>query len=292
MISVIIPLYNKEPIIERTINSVLSQDYQDFEVIVVDDGSTDRSAEIVRNIKDHRIRLIEQENGGPSKARNTGVRHSKGEWIICLDADDELFPGSLKHLRHLADKYPSVEILGGNSVSYLNGEKHEHYPNGYKEGILEYPLIAHVISYYCLANGAAMYSRRIALACPFNESVRRYEDLECFLQMYHMSKVYISSYYIRKVNNDFSAASAPRKNINEDYLGHLNFNGKSLFEKIYIYRFFLSERLNYKEQCRLVNSKLYKRYDLLIMSKLFYYVTKILIFRKILIKNLYQKCSN
>lgn len=64
MISVIIPLYNKEPIIERSLQSVLSQDYDDFEVVVVNDGSTDRSADIVRNINDPRIRLIEQENGG------------------------------------------------------------------------------------------------------------------------------------------------------------------------------------------------------------------------------------
>ena len=60
MISVIIPLYNKEPIIERSLHSVLSQDYEDFEVVVVNDGSTDRSADIVRSINDPRIRLIEQ----------------------------------------------------------------------------------------------------------------------------------------------------------------------------------------------------------------------------------------
>ena len=94
MISVIIPLYNKEPIIERSLQSVLSQDYDDFEVVVVNDGSTDRSADIVRSINDPRIRLIEQENGGPSKARNTGTKNARGEWILFLDADDELLPGA------------------------------------------------------------------------------------------------------------------------------------------------------------------------------------------------------
>ena len=89
MISVIIPLYNKEQIIEKCIQSVLTQDYNDFEVVVVNDGSTDRSAEIVKRIDDSRVRLIEQENGGPSKARNTGVKNAKGEWIVFLDADDE-----------------------------------------------------------------------------------------------------------------------------------------------------------------------------------------------------------
>ena len=97
MISVIIPLYNKEPIIERSLQSVLSQDYDDFEVVVVNDGSTDRSADIVRSINDPRIRLIEQENGGPSKARNTGTKNARGEWILFLDADDELLPGALNY---------------------------------------------------------------------------------------------------------------------------------------------------------------------------------------------------
>lgn len=91
MISVVIPLYNKEPIIKKTLNSVLSQDYSDFEVVVVDDGSTDNSVAIVESIAGPRIRLIKQENGGPSKARNTGVKNAKGDWIVFLDADDELF---------------------------------------------------------------------------------------------------------------------------------------------------------------------------------------------------------
>ena len=73
MISVVIPLYNKEAIIKKSIESVLTQDYDDFDVIVVNDGSTDNSVEIVKAIHDPRITLIEQENGGPSKARNTGV---------------------------------------------------------------------------------------------------------------------------------------------------------------------------------------------------------------------------
>ena len=68
MISVVIPLYNKEPIIEKTLKSVLSQDYSDFEVVVVDDGSTDNSVAIVQAIHDSRIRLIKQENGGPRRS--------------------------------------------------------------------------------------------------------------------------------------------------------------------------------------------------------------------------------
>ena len=110
MISVIIPLYNKEPIIERSLQSVLSQDYDDFEVVVVNDGSTDRSADIVRSINDPRIRLIEQENGGPSKARNTGTKNAKGEWILFLDADDELLPGAMRMFSTTIESYSNYNF--------------------------------------------------------------------------------------------------------------------------------------------------------------------------------------
>lgn len=101
MISVVIPLYNKEASIAQSLKSVLSQEYDDFEVVIVDDGSTDGSVDVVEAMNDPRIRLIKQENGGPSKARNTGVKNAKGEWILFLDADDEMFwispyPGSYR----------------------------------------------------------------------------------------------------------------------------------------------------------------------------------------------------
>ncbi len=139
MISVVIPLYNKEQIIEKCLQSVLSQDYDDFEVIIVNDGSTDRSVEIVKAIDDSRIRLIEQENGGPSKARNTGVKNAKGDWIVFLDADDEFLSGALKKFCNLIQNHPNVSMFG---CSYITNDgknviepykiKDGYYTNCYK----------------------------------------------------------------------------------------------------------------------------------------------------------------
>jgi len=88
LVSVIIPTYNSAKYISRAVESVLNQTYQDFEIIIIDDGSTDNTGEIVQSIKDDRITYIKQENAGPAAARNKGLEIAKGEYIAFLDADD------------------------------------------------------------------------------------------------------------------------------------------------------------------------------------------------------------
>ena len=92
MISIVIPLYNKEQQIGKTLESVFAQSFQDYEVVIVNDGSTDKSVEIVEGMADKRIRLINQKNSGVSAARNKGIQESRGEYIAFLDADDEWKP--------------------------------------------------------------------------------------------------------------------------------------------------------------------------------------------------------
>lgn len=108
LISVVIPLYNKEAHIQRTINSVLAQSIQDFEVLTIDDGSTDKSAEVVLSFTDPRIRLIQQENLGVSAARNRGIKESKADLIAFLDADDEWTPIFLETILRLNRNYPQA----------------------------------------------------------------------------------------------------------------------------------------------------------------------------------------
>ena len=88
LISIIIPLYNKEECIVRTIESILDQEFVDYEIVIVDDGSTDNSVSVLRELNDNRIKLYLKQNGGPSSARNYGVKHAIGKWAIFLDADD------------------------------------------------------------------------------------------------------------------------------------------------------------------------------------------------------------
>ena len=140
--SVIIPLYNKAPYIERAVKSVLSQDYPHFEIIVVNDGSSDGGEKIVTKIEDERLKLVSQKNAGVSAARNTGAKEAKYEYVAFLDGDDTWEPNFLMEISKLIEEYPSMGIYGtSNSFIYPNGKKvSENFDNlfkGKKTGIIE-----------------------------------------------------------------------------------------------------------------------------------------------------------
>lgn len=108
MISVIVPIYNAEKYLTKTIQSVLDQGYTNFEIVAVNDGATDRSLELLKKIDDSRIRIINKVNSGVSDTRNVGIENAKGEYVCFLDADDYLarqyiLPGGkvLKYLHFL-----------------------------------------------------------------------------------------------------------------------------------------------------------------------------------------------
>ena len=109
--SIIIPLYNKEKYIKRSINSILNQSFQNFEVIVVDDGSTDNSISILKSIKDARICIYSRKHKGVSFARNFGIRKAKGKYITFLDADDRYITSFLMTIYKLIDKYKDIKFF-------------------------------------------------------------------------------------------------------------------------------------------------------------------------------------
>lgn len=113
--SVIIPLYNKEKHIKRAITSILNQTYQNFEIIVVDDGSTDSSVEKVKELSDLRIKLIKQKNQGVSSARNTGINNANFDYLGFLDADDSWESDFLESISRLIQNNPNA---GAYATSY------------------------------------------------------------------------------------------------------------------------------------------------------------------------------
>jgi len=141
MISIVIPLYNKAPHIASALRSVLSQTVQDFEVIVIDDGSTDDSYAEACSIKDSRISIVRQKNAGVSAARNKGIKLAKGELIAFLDADDLWKHNFLETILRLRKNYPKAGIYAtAYEIVYPGGKiyrpKYKGIPKPPWEGII------------------------------------------------------------------------------------------------------------------------------------------------------------
>lgn len=129
-VSVIVPVYNGQKYIMAAIKSALDQTFKDIEVIIVDDGSTDRTAEIVLSFHDH-VKYIYQENAGAAKARNQGVAASSGEYLAFLDCDDIWFPGKLERQVKLLDDRQEIGIVSAD-MQYISedGELEPEFERG------------------------------------------------------------------------------------------------------------------------------------------------------------------
>lgn len=129
LFSVVIPAYNREKLIERTLSSVLDQTFKDYEIILVDDGSSDRTIEIVKSISEN-IEIIQKSNGGVGSARNAGIREAKGEYIAFLDSDDMWFPWTLETYAKAIELYKPARLFSyfieAKNIEDLNNIKYSN----------------------------------------------------------------------------------------------------------------------------------------------------------------------
>ena len=119
--SIIMPVYNAENFLDQAIQSILDQSYPFWELLIINDGSTDNSREVIQLFSDKRIRYFQQVNNGVSDARNVGLQHMKGEYFCFLDADDVLPPCSLQSRLSLFEKNQRIEFADGK-VEYYNND--------------------------------------------------------------------------------------------------------------------------------------------------------------------------
>lgn len=145
--SIIIPVYNVEKYIKECLDSVLNQTYKDYEVIVVNDGTKDNSIEIA---KEYPFKIINQKNQGLSVARNTGVKHAKGEYILFLDSDDYLEKDTLKEIEKSLDNTPDIVRFQIKEV-FENKEDKEHPEASFinKDGIESFE---EIVKYHFIEN--------------------------------------------------------------------------------------------------------------------------------------------
>lgn len=174
VISVIVPVYNVEPYIGRCLDSIAAQTYTDIEVILVDDASTDKSAEICQayGSADQRVRVIRlPENRGPSAARNEGVRRAKGEFVSFVDADDYIEPEYLERLYEcLRESGGDVSICGAEGLAVQDGPAHVY--SG-REAVC---CLAKDVPFSRVPWGK-LYSLRVLKKVPFEEDIFYSEDL-------------------------------------------------------------------------------------------------------------------
>ncbi len=188
-VTVVIPLYNKAASVAAAINSVLAQTYRDFELLIIDDGSTDQSLQVAASFNEQRIRIIEQTNQGVSAARNSGIEHARAELIAFLDADDCWAPQFLTHVVALSRRFPDA---GAYATGYLIKNPDQtarpadfrFVPEAPDGGILEswFKAIAHGHN-PMWSSAVAIPKRTFKQVGGFPVGVRLYEDLHLWTRI-------------------------------------------------------------------------------------------------------------
>ena len=199
MISVIVPVYNVEKYLEECLDSIKNQTFNDIEVILVNDGSTDNSQEICERYcsQDPRFHLINQENKGQSIARNRGVAESKGEFIVFIDSDDIVKIDLLEKLiNYISDGIDIVECEKTEDIQYLNEKRKDIQVKEFDSNEALYKCFNHAVSWSPVAK---LYRREIVEKIPFLENLI-YEDFYTgIVSLKYINKMrkidYIGYYY-------------------------------------------------------------------------------------------------
>ncbi len=208
-VSVVIPTYNRGRVVTEAVDSVLSQEYGDFELIVVDDGSTDDTRELLGRYGG-RLTLLSQENRGVSAARNTGIRASRGELIAFLDSDDTWLPGKLTDQVAFFDENPEALICQTEEIWVRNGKRVNPKKKHRKlSGMIFEPSLA-----LCLVSPSAVMIRRRLLdeVGLFDEELPACEDYDLWLRISRRYPVHLTETprIVKRGGHEDQLSRAPR----------------------------------------------------------------------------------
>lgn len=278
--SVIIPLYNKESHITGTLQSALKQSFTDFEIIVVDDGSTDNSSKLVNNINDSRILYHKTKNSGVSAARNKGISLSSGEVIAFLDADDYWEPNHLSVLYQLYKENPSAGMLTSRyTVRVGRGVLIKPFFQGISDtysGIVKDFFYSSLVYRVALTAAVAVPKKVFKVTGTFNENITHPEDTELWIKIAIKFPVAISNQFTMVYNFDLPESWSRQKMKNRKVMDFNQFleeetHNESLKDFIDVYR--VEYAMKYRIEGDLKNfKKLYKAAN----PKKIHYKTKIL----------------
>ena len=193
MISVVIPLYNKAQSICATLQSVCEQTYTDWECVIINDGSTDKSLEVVQNfvdgldIEDWRFKIVTQHNQGVCSARNAGIRDAKGEYIALLDADDQWEPTYLEEQVRMVADFPEAALWGINFAELSEGRLIRKLETGLPEGYRGYvehyfAMPGRISDLYC-SSSVVIRREVFDRVGYFDERIRYSEDIDMWYRI-------------------------------------------------------------------------------------------------------------
>ena len=187
LISVVIPAYNYAATLPRAVESVLVQlDEASAELIVIDDGSIDDTPRVIEALlaaQPASFRALRKENGGLASVRNRGIHDAWGNYLIFLDADDEMAPGALALIaRHITEHPETRMVIGGHFAISNNGKRREHLPPALPEAPLERVRGYLLDKRFALSNGACAMHREVFSRAGYPEQFRSAEDIPVFCQ--------------------------------------------------------------------------------------------------------------
>lgn len=265
LISIVIPLYNKSENISRTINSVLSLKYNNWELIIIDDGSTDNSASLVKSyLYDNRIKYIHKTNGGVSSARNLGVKKSHGKWIIFLDADDYFLPDALDILYKLVLEYRTLVSCANFIVKKKDEEW--NFCIGKTEKIVSNNYRAWFFHAIFPRTGAALFHHSILKEHLFDETLSRYEDAKSLFEIFRENRIAYNPKPVMVYSLDNTGLSHRASDINKDFIFKIEFDDKSLWEKISLSELLIQGIKMYPEYYVLLRGKYKKNRFIVIIT--------------------------
>lgn len=183
LVSVVVPTYNYARLLPRALDSVLCQLDDRSELIVVDDGSTDDTPQVIDDYVRRwpRLRATRQVNAGAAAARNHGIRLARGEYLLLLDADDELMPGALAELLDIVTACPAVDFVLGAHCSVMPGGGERQRRPAVIDGSIVQRLRRYLLEKkISISHGCTLFRRRLLLERPYPEEFRGGEDIPVF----------------------------------------------------------------------------------------------------------------
>lgn len=273
MISIIVPLYNKAATIERCIKSVLAQTYDDWELLIIDDGSTDASSEIVDKYSgNEKIHYHYKKNGGVSSARNLGIKLAKGEWITYIDADDYFLPEALQILFELTFKM-QTKISAANFLKENNGSRRK-VCIGKKECVIKNNYKAWFFRFCFPRAGAALFHNSILKDHLFDESLSRYEDAKSLFDILRDNKVAYSPECVMVYSCDNNDLSCKSSDVLKDFTFSMDFENKSFWERVVLADLLEQGYHLYSEHKSMLRKQYSEFQYMLIMVKMFRLIKK------------------